>query len=206
MIASQPRSASSIVLMIRQLIWFSAIAERNRPELRSAAADRRRSPSVLRTAAAAPASGPCRPRGSPPNAMLLPLIVPRPRAARRYRSSAWVGCSFQPSPALMTGDSDWRHAAWLRHPRDGEHMACTGGRSADLQAFPGSHIRAGRRHVLHPDRMAAEGDRGDLETDPCPGARLKEQKSNRISDKSQRRRNADLVASPNGRSRRRRRC
>jgi hypothetical protein len=66
-------------------------------------------------------------------------------------------------------------------------------RRAVFKRFPGSHIRAGRRHVLHPDRMAAEGDRGDLETDPCPGARLKEQKSNRLSAKPQRRRNSDLV-------------
>jgi hypothetical protein len=41
--------------------------------------------------------------------------------------------------------------------------------------------------------MGAEGDRGNLEADPRPGAGLKKQKSNGLSAKSQRRRNRDLI-------------
>ena len=44
-----------------------------------------------------------RPRGSPRSAMLLPLALPRPRRSAKMSIDTWVGCSFQPSPALITG-------------------------------------------------------------------------------------------------------
>jgi hypothetical protein len=64
---------------------------------------------------------------------------------------------------------------------------------AIFQRFPGSHVRAGRRHVFHPDRMGAEGDGGDLEADAGAGAGLKKQQGYRLTAKAQRCRNPDLV-------------
>jgi hypothetical protein len=135
-------------------------------------------------------------------AMQVGAAMVRPGTMRALAVSYFNSTAFRSMSAKP--QRDYRHVIERFYKQHGDKRAATlqrehgiaqagDHRRAVFKRFPGPHIRAGRRHVLHPDRMAAEGDRGDLETDPCPGARLKEQKSNRLSDKSQRRRNPDLV-------------
>src|SRR5712692_5627052 len=65
-------------------------------------------------------------------------------------------------------------------------------RGAVFKRLPSSRIRAGSRHVLHADRVGAEGNRCGFKAYPCPGAGLKKEKSNGLAGRIRSRCNTEL--------------